>query len=57
MVDGAAQPYVWQTYKQVYARIKNLGSALFNRGYTSGENVGLFSINRPEWVRGREYKH
>ncbi|KAJ3335648.1 Long chain acyl-CoA synthetase 7 peroxisomal, partial [Kappamyces sp. JEL0680] len=52
MIDGVAGPYVWQTYKQVYARIKNLGSALINRGYNPEENIGLFSINRPEWVIG-----
>ncbi|KAJ3338251.1 hypothetical protein HDU91_001274 [Kappamyces sp. JEL0680] len=50
IVKGVAQPYVWQSYNQVYARIKNLGSALINRGYSPEENVGLFSINRPEWV-------
>lgn len=48
--DGVAGPYRWQSYNQVLSRIKNLGSALINRGYQKEENIGLFSINRPEWV-------
>jgi len=48
-------PYVWQTYKQVDARRRRIGSALhslFSRGVLKGddlETVGVWSQNRPEW--------
>ena len=46
-------PYVWQTYKQVDARRRSIGSALhslFSRGELQGEDletVGIWSQNRP----------
>jgi long-chain acyl-CoA synthetase len=46
-------PYVWQTYKQVDARRRCVGSALhslFSRGVLMGddlETVGIWSQNRP----------
>jgi long-chain acyl-CoA synthetase len=46
-------PYVWQTYKQVDARRRRIGSALhslFSRGELKGddlETVGVWSQNRP----------
>jgi long-chain acyl-CoA synthetase len=52
IVDGVPQAYKWQTYNEVYARIKAVGSALIARGFKQEENLGLFSINRPEWVCG-----
>ena len=50
VVDGKAQPFVWETFEQVHKRILNAGSALAFRGLTKGSKVGVFSINRPEWV-------
>jgi len=50
MTNGVAGPYVWQTYKEVLQRILNLGSALAGRGLKKGSIVGVFSINRPEWL-------
>ncbi|KAH0830405.1 hypothetical protein J3R83DRAFT_1799 [Lanmaoa asiatica] len=48
-------PYVWQTYKQVDARRRKIGSALYEL-FKSGvlkaedlETVGIWSQNRPEW--------
>ncbi|KAJ3259675.1 hypothetical protein HK103_001936 [Boothiomyces macroporosus] len=43
-------PYEWQTYNQVYARVRNLGSALVNRGFKKDAKIGIFSINRIEWI-------
>ncbi|KAJ3326027.1 hypothetical protein HDV06_002412 [Boothiomyces sp. JEL0866] len=43
-------PYVWETYNQIYMRIQSFGSGLTKLGATSGTNIGLFSINRTEWV-------
>ncbi|KAI8919305.1 hypothetical protein DFJ77DRAFT_487409 [Powellomyces hirtus] len=48
--DGVAGAYVWQSYNEVYTRVKNLGSAFAKRGLKADSMVGLFSINRPEWV-------
>jgi long-chain acyl-CoA synthetase len=48
-------PYVWQTYRQVDARRRKIGSALhelFKSGVLKGddmETVGIWSQNRPEW--------
>ncbi|KAJ3414191.1 Long chain acyl-CoA synthetase 7 peroxisomal [Chytridiales sp. JEL 0842] len=50
MVDGVAGPYVWQTYNEIYLRVKNLGSGMVKRGLKPDSMVGLFSINRAEWV-------
>jgi long-chain acyl-CoA synthetase len=50
MANGVAGPYKWQTYNQVLERVLNLGSAFANLGLKANDNVGLFSINKPEWV-------
>jgi long-chain acyl-CoA synthetase len=50
MNGGVAGDYQWQSYNQVFARMKNVGYSLVDRGYKPGSNIGLFSINRPEWV-------
>ncbi|KAI6043090.1 hypothetical protein EDC04DRAFT_2600482 [Pisolithus marmoratus] len=48
-------PYVWQTYRQVDARRRRIGSALhrlFSTGElkaTDMETVGIWAQNRPEW--------
>ncbi|KAI6043089.1 long-chain-fatty-acid-CoA ligase [Pisolithus marmoratus] len=48
-------PYVWQTYRQVDARRRRIGSALlrlFSTGElkaTDIETVGIWAQNRPEW--------
>ncbi|KAJ3357616.1 Long-chain-fatty-acid--CoA ligase 6 [Allomyces javanicus] len=52
--DGKVGPYVWQTYNEVYKRVKNLGSGLAQRGLNRQDPVGLYSINRPEWSLGQQ---
>lgn len=42
--------YVWKSYRQTYEAIKNFGSGLLKLGIKSKQNVGLYSINRSEWV-------
>ncbi|PFH50070.1 hypothetical protein AMATHDRAFT_61830 [Amanita thiersii Skay4041] len=50
-----ANKYVWETYGQVDARRRHVGSALyamFKSGQVGGgeyETVGIWSQNRPEW--------
>ncbi|KNE67637.1 hypothetical protein AMAG_12091 [Allomyces macrogynus ATCC 38327] len=48
--DGSLGPYEWETYAQVYERVKKLGSGLAQLSIDHQEAVGLYSINRPEWV-------
>ncbi|KAJ3088549.1 Long chain acyl-CoA synthetase 7 peroxisomal [Quaeritorhiza haematococci] len=50
ITNGQAGAYVWQSYNEVHTRAKNVGAALVKRGLTPDTNIGLFSINRPEWV-------
>ncbi|KAJ3301314.1 Long chain acyl-CoA synthetase 7 peroxisomal [Kappamyces sp. JEL0829] len=50
MVDGKPGGYVWLTYDQVLNRVKHLGSGLVHLGCSPGDRIGLFSINRPEWL-------
>ncbi|EGF83371.1 hypothetical protein BATDEDRAFT_84918 [Batrachochytrium dendrobatidis JAM81] len=50
MTSAGFGPYSWQTYNQVLQRVKNLGAGLVKRGMKEGDNIGLFSINRAEWI-------
>ncbi|RKP08894.1 hypothetical protein THASP1DRAFT_14984 [Thamnocephalis sphaerospora] len=52
VTNGVAGPYVWETYGQVLKRIEALGSGLAKLGTNERDRVGLFSVNRPEWVIG-----
>ena len=42
--------YKWQTYKQVYDQALAIGEALKAHGHSAHENIGLFSVNRAEWM-------
>ncbi|KAI9347711.1 hypothetical protein BDR26DRAFT_907771 [Obelidium mucronatum] len=64
ITNGIAGPYIWQTYNEVYKRIRNFGSGLMlslpprptsdtttNPNNSSFNNhVGIFALNRPEWI-------
>ncbi|KAF0449735.1 acetyl-CoA synthetase-like protein [Gigaspora margarita] len=50
IVNGVAQPYVWQTYSEVQQRVANFGSGLCKLGLKSKNILGFFSINTPEYV-------
>ncbi|EGG20097.1 fatty acyl-CoA synthetase [Cavenderia fasciculata] len=51
LADGKTRgPYQWITYKDAAKRAENVGFALFNQGIQKGDRIGIFSINRPEWV-------
>ncbi|KAI9599165.1 hypothetical protein BDF19DRAFT_470552 [Syncephalis fuscata] len=52
VTNGVAGPYVWETYGQVLKRVEAVGSCLAKFGVTQQECIGLFSINRPEWIIG-----
>ncbi|KAL2609860.1 hypothetical protein R1flu_028433 [Riccia fluitans] len=48
--DGSAGEYKWMTYGEVGAARSAIGSALVKHGIPKGSCVGLYMINRPEWV-------
>ncbi|KAK9919832.1 hypothetical protein M0R45_028407 [Rubus argutus] len=48
--DGTVGEYTWMTYGEAAAAREALGSGLVLNGIQKGACVGLFFINRPEWV-------
>ncbi|KAL2942078.1 Long chain acyl-CoA synthetase 7 peroxisomal [Bienertia sinuspersici] len=48
--DGTVGEYKWMTYGEVSNARSSLGSALQNYGISKGMSVGLYFINRPEWI-------
>lgn len=50
IINNQAQDYIWITYKDVSEKIKNLGSGLEKFKLGPNANIGLYSINRPEWI-------
>ncbi|KAL1921580.1 uncharacterized protein VTP21DRAFT_11296 [Calcarisporiella thermophila] len=48
--SGHAFPYVWQTYDQVKRRIENMGSGLRKIGLQPEGIIGIYSVNKPEWI-------
>lgn len=47
---GVAGPYQFMKYKDVYERVCNIAAGLAALGVQDKDNIGLYSINRPEWV-------
>lgn len=44
-------PFVWQTYEQVFERIKNAGSGIIEKfGLKKDASFGIFLKNSPEWT-------
>jgi len=52
IVDNVAGPYEWITYEETVERIKAIGSGfrLEKIGMKPNDPLGIYSINRPEWV-------
>jgi long-chain acyl-CoA synthetase len=52
IVDNVAGAYEWITYEECLERVKNFGSAILSEkiGLKPNEPLGIYSINRPEWV-------
>jgi long-chain acyl-CoA synthetase len=56
--DGKPGNFEFQTYKEIGTRRDNLGSGLrANYGLNRGDHVGIFSINRPEWIIAEQAGH
>lgn len=49
--NGVAKEYVWQSHPEVYKRIENYGKGLLKLGLSLQQAVGIYAVNRPEWVR------
>ncbi|KAK9219117.1 hypothetical protein WN943_007756 [Citrus x changshan-huyou] len=49
-VDGTVGGYKWMTYGEVSAARKEIGSGLLFHGLQKGVCIGLYLINRPEWL-------
>ncbi|CAI9776320.1 unnamed protein product [Fraxinus pennsylvanica] len=48
--DGTVGEYQWMTYGEAGAARSALGSGLVKHGIAKGSCVGLYFINRPEWM-------
>ncbi|KAL8524688.1 hypothetical protein ACS0TY_014333 [Phlomoides rotata] len=48
--DGTVGEYRWITYGDAAKSRSAIGSALIRRGIQKGSCVGLYFVNRPEWV-------
>lgn len=43
-------PYQWLSYAQVDERARNAGLGLRALGLNSGDNIGIYAVNRTEWM-------
>ncbi|ORY50230.1 acetyl-CoA synthetase-like protein [Rhizoclosmatium globosum] len=53
VTNGLAGPFIWQTYNEVFKRVRNLSSGLLTfPSISSGipASIGLFALNRAEWI-------
>lgn len=49
-IDGTVGEYKWITYGEAATARSAVGSGLRHHGLESGSCVGLYFINRPEWI-------
>jgi len=49
---GKVGPYKYDSYKAVNDRVLHLACGLRGLNLASGARIGLYSVNRPEWVIG-----
>ena len=49
-VDGTVREYKWMTYREVGMPRSAIGSGLIYYGIQKGSSIGLYFINRPEWL-------
>ncbi|KAK6251435.1 hypothetical protein SCA6_005440 [Theobroma cacao] len=54
IVNGKAGKYVWQTYKEVYDIVINVGNSIRGCGVEEGGKCGIFGANCPEWIISME---
>ncbi|KAL1806552.1 long chain acyl-CoA synthetase 6, peroxisomal isoform X2 [Daucus carota subsp. sativus] len=49
-VDGTVGEYEWMTYGEAATARSAIGSGLVSLGIQKGSSVGIYFINRPEWM-------
>ncbi|CAN0856680.1 Long chain acyl-CoA synthetase 7, peroxisomal [Linum grandiflorum] len=49
-VDGTVGEYKWMTFGEAGTARTSIGSGLMHHGIEKGASVGLYFINRPEWI-------
>ncbi|KAF5208223.1 Long-chain-fatty-acid--coa ligase [Thalictrum thalictroides] len=49
-VDGTVGEYKWMTFGEAGTARSSVGSGLLYHGIPKGASIGLYFINRPEWV-------
>ncbi|XP_061376488.1 long chain acyl-CoA synthetase 6, peroxisomal-like isoform X1 [Gastrolobium bilobum] len=49
-IDGTVGEYKWMTYGEAGTARSAIGSGLIYYGIPKGSSIGLYFINRPEWV-------
>lgn len=52
VVDGQVGPYVWTSYKETKNRAQNLGYFFAQQSFKEHECIGLYAVNRQEWIIG-----
>ncbi|KAJ1689034.1 hypothetical protein LUZ63_013189 [Rhynchospora breviuscula] len=48
--DGTVGEYKWMTYGETSTSRSAIGSGLIYHGIPQGSSIGLYFINRPEWI-------
>ncbi|KAF9689241.1 hypothetical protein SADUNF_Sadunf01G0071400 [Salix dunnii] len=54
IVNDKAGKYVWQTYKQVYDMVVQVGNSIRSCGVEPGAKCGIYGANCAEWVMSME---
>ncbi|KAJ8764848.1 hypothetical protein K2173_010313 [Erythroxylum novogranatense] len=54
IVNGKADKYEWQTYKEVYDLVINVGNSIRSCGVEPGDKCGIYGANCPEWIISME---
>ncbi|KAA3455715.1 Long chain acyl-CoA synthetase 7, peroxisomal [Gossypium australe] len=49
-VDGTVGEYKWMTYREAATARTAIGCGLIHHGILKGSCIGLYFINRPEWI-------
>lgn len=48
--EGKVQPFEWLTYEETGARVDEVSSGLAALGLQTGQRVGVYGVNCPEWM-------
>lgn len=49
--QGVAHEYVWSSHNEIRHRIESYGRGLVRLGLGRQEALGVYSVNRAEWVK------